>query len=861
MIKLSGLLLILILLFGKAYGQSAIIIGKLIDSNTKVPLQNANVNVFNNTKSIYHTVSDSTGTFKIPLSLINQINHITVSYLNYTHVHIVIPYEKYSNNKGDIDLGIFKLSLQTIELKEVAVRATKRYSDTSRIDLSKKNFDRSLMIDDFFSKESGFSKNDKGQIYYKGKLVTDIVVNGGNFFGKNNTDIYQLLPAMVLSGIEVIETNIDTVTNTTLSVPRVKINLKLKDKFLKGAFGNVNLGLGTASRYLANTGLYKYEKNEQLALNINSNNINTGDNTTMHPKIDFSPNGNNITTNNVSFNYRNLYANKLEFSFSVKVKADNRNFTSEADQQEEGEEIFSKSFNSSNTKSFSIENTNFNINYIIDPLNTLTITQTYNHLHTREADSLNYIIKLDSLPSYSRLNKVHSSINNLYSTDINYQKKSASKKGRAFNINLKINDNIFGVNETNNVSGILNQTANSYFINGDRHANQYDYKISLNYTEPLSDSSYINFFAIYERNKLTYNANIKSDTTLSASDLPSQIGNNYLKPGFKFEQLFDKLTFDATVTGLIDIRNLQQNSRQTTASFYNTGAELNFNYIISKKKSLTFNFTSVTNYPSLDQLTNLNSSFELISQTEGNIFLDPEQKKSLKLDYSVKPSATETIILSGGFDHYSSTFGYSINNDVTSLQSTTTNNIGNSNNGQVSFTLIKNITPDKTLNYTNTVSYQEAPAIINGKFLLNNGITITQYVSTSLDIFKSLFSITPIITSNYGKYFYQSNTINILTFSYYDKLSLHSKGYQLNLYPLYTFNHSISNNHSFSMNGELSKSFLKNYGSVWVQAYDIFNSFKFYNNNVGSYYYQTVKYSNVERYIILGISFKFNNIR
>lgn len=860
MIKSSGLLLILILLFGRANGQGYFIKGKLVDSSTSLPLQNISVTVYNNAKSIYVTSSDSAGTFRIAKNLIAEINHIKVSSLNYADLRFTIPPGKYNNSNGDIDLGIFRLSPQKITLKEVIVRS-KRYSDTTTIDLSKKNFDRSLMLNDFFSKESGFTRNDKGQIYYRGKLVTDLVVNGGDFFGKNNMDVYHLLPAMVLSGVEVVETNIDPVTNVTLPVPKIKINLKFKDKFIKGGFGNVNLGLGTANRYIANAGLYKYEKNEQIGLNVNSNNINSGDNTTMHPKIDFSPNGNNVTTNSIGLTYRNLFAQKIELSLSVKGKGDNRSFTSEADRQEESEDLFSKSFNSSNTKTFSIENTNLNINYIIDPSNTLTITQTFNHLHIREADSLNYIINLDSLINGSRLNKIRTSNNNLYSTEVNYQKKSLSKKGRAMNVDVKMNDNAFEVNENNQVGGVLNQTPSNYFINGDRRAREHNYKFNLNYTEPLGDSSYVNFFAIYEHNLLTYNVTIKSDTVLSAADLPARITNSYLKPGLKFERIFNKLTFDATVMAIINARELQQTGVQNTNSFYSTDADVNLNYAISKKKSLTFNFTSSTIYPGIDQLTNLNSSFDLISQATGNIYLDPEQKKSLRIDYSTKPSDTETIILGLGADHYSSTFGYRINNDVTSLQSSTTENIGNSNNGQVSFTLLKNISSDKTLNYTNSISYQEAPAIISGKFFLNNGISDTQSLSTSLSFFKSFFSVTPIITSTYGKYFYQANTVNILTFSYYDKLSVQHNGYQLNLYPLYTFNHSISNNHSFSMNGELSKSLLKNYGSVWLQAYDIFNSFKFYNNAVGASYYQTVKYSNVERYVVLGLSFKFNNIK
>ena len=63
------------------------------------------------------------------------------------------------------------------------------------------------------------------------------------------------------------------------------------------------------------------------------------------------------------------------------------------------------------------------------------------------------------------------------------------------------------------------------------------------------------------------------------------------------------------------------------------------------------------------------------------------------------------------------------------------------------------------------------------------------------------------------------------------------------------------------MNGEIKKNFLKTYGTLWLKMYDIFNSFKYTNNIVGDSYVQTTRFSNVQRYLLLGISLKFNNMK
>lgn len=71
-------------------------------------------------------------------------------------------------------LGNFELTASTIHLKEVIIKKNRRYRDTSSIDLSKENFERSVMIDDLFS-QKGLSKDANGKIFYKGNPVSDIL--------------------------------------------------------------------------------------------------------------------------------------------------------------------------------------------------------------------------------------------------------------------------------------------------------------------------------------------------------------------------------------------------------------------------------------------------------------------------------------------------------------------------------------------------------------------------------------------------------------------------------------------------------------------------------------------------------------
>jgi hypothetical protein len=861
--KTPILISIMFLFFIKnSIAQQLNVIGKIVDKITEHPIEGADIIIYNKADIIYKTSSDNAGNFKVPFKNFKDAQSLKIHALNYSEFQINALPPTDSVLKRGYYLGIYKMSQQIIELKEVKVQSKKRYNDTTKIDLSKKNFERSIMIDDLFSEEYGFTKDQNGRIYYKGKPIANIKVNGEDFFGENNTDIYHLLPALVLQGINVIETNVDSTTNTTSLRPTLKLNLILKDKYKKGKFGNINIGAGSAKRDLISTNLFTYRNKEQISLSLNSNNINSNDNTILEPKVDFSINGNNATNNNAGITYRNVFANKVEVNLTARGKFENKNVTSESEVQEETLKLFSRNFTSSNTRSFSLNDTRINIDYKVDTLNKISAIQTFDHSHIKGTDSLNYNIKADSLNATSQLNKLRRTNTDLLNTKITWQKKFSKKRGRMLNIGVGCNNKTYNINEFDNIYNTSDQGISKYFLDGNRSANENNYSINSNFTEPIDEEAYVEFFINYERDKISYNTQINSDTTTNNSDVHGLIISRYFKPGANFQKTFDKISFDANITAIFDERNTQQLKYYHDESFFNLNFDLKTDYKITKKHDFTFEILSAATYPEIEQLTRISNTFDVISQSSGNIQLKPEEKKGIKITYNSKPADEDNIFLMGEFDRYSNKFGLAISSSPDNLvEDIVTKNIGNSIGGQVSFSLTKKIGDGRYINYSNGISYLENPTIFNEKLTLNNGVTFHQSFSTSLSIIKSLLSVSPVLASSISKYFYETNSINVVTLSYSDRLSLQTKAFQLELYPLFTYNHSINNNESFSMNGALKRGIFKGYGTIWLQAYDIFNSFKYINNYLGPSGYQSIKYSNLTRFILLGLSLKFNNMK
>ncbi|WP_157543837.1 outer membrane beta-barrel protein [Mucilaginibacter paludis] len=761
--------------------------------------------------------------------------------------------------KNSYFLGEYQISAKNLVLHEVKIKK-KRYNDTTRIDLSKRVFERSVMVSDLFSSQMGFSKDAKGQLYFKGKAVSDVLVNNGSFFGKNNMDIYSLLPALVINNIEVTESDIDSVTNTTMLRPTVKVNISLKDKFNKGKFGNANIGGGTLDRYLVNANLYTYRDKEQFSISANSNNVNIGDNLIGQPIVKFSTNSNYANANSLKLFYRNILFKKIEIEFTVKGNFENKDFRSESERQDQTIDQFSKVVNTIRSKTFGISETGFSLNYKIDPLNTIAFSQKLEYNKLKETDSLNYNISFNGNNTVSQQFKNRNITNYLLSSKMLYSKRFTSKKGRLLTIDINKDNYNPETSEINDVVNLHNDAFSRYFVNGRRHADESDITLNTNFTEPIGDASNIVFFAVYKTDHINYQSDIDSDTIKAELNNLFKVSNQYYQSGIKVQKTFDKISLNGAVSEILNLRSVS-GTAYDAARYFHINSSVKLDYKINSKKNLLLDFITETHYPDINQLTNITNTFDLISQMNSNVKLIPEQKTSIRLEYNIKKTDQERLSFTGGADYFRSKFGSNITYTPNGIQNFFLDNIGNSKSGQLGFSIFKNITDKFYLNYNSSISYQETPAIVDRALFVNNGVNLNQSFSTSKEIVKSVLSITPVVSFFFNKSYYNSTSSVITNIIYSDNIAVNLYTIQINLYPYANYNHSITNNLSFSMNAAIKKNILKKYGTLWIQGYDIFNSFKFNNNYAGSTYTQSTSYSNLNRYIIIGFSLQFNNMK
>ncbi|RBQ01841.1 hypothetical protein DRW42_28285 [Pedobacter miscanthi] len=101
-----------------------------------------------------------------------------------------------------------------------------------------------------------------------------------------------------------------------------------------------------------------------------------------------------------------------------------------------------------------------------------------------------------------------------------------------------------------------------------------------------------------------------------------------------------------------------------------------------------------------------------------------------------------------------------------------------------------------------------------------------------------------------------------MSFTYADRLAYSIPNVLgVYVYPVATYTKGLGQEVNWAVNGEIKLFAKGGRGFVWARAYDIFNSFSYQNNMLGSFYTQSTTFENLSRYIIFGATIRFDNMK
>ncbi|GAB6982349.1 TonB-dependent receptor [Prevotella dentasini] len=249
--KRTGLSLLLLLVALLATAQNKTISGSLYDETEKAALPYAVVQLLKpDSTYISGTTTDENGAFRITAPGDGRYI-VKASYVGFRNVcrNATI------TNGSDVDLGQLTFQSNAHALKEITVTASAPKvvlkADTFQYNASAYRVPEGSTIEALVKVLPGAEVGDDGSIKINGKEVKKILVDGKEFMVGDTKTALKNLPTSIIEKVKAYDQQSDLarVTGIDDGEESTVLDFGIKKGMNKGMFSNINLGIGTKSRY------------------------------------------------------------------------------------------------------------------------------------------------------------------------------------------------------------------------------------------------------------------------------------------------------------------------------------------------------------------------------------------------------------------------------------------------------------------------------------------------------------------------------------------------------------------------------------------------------------------------------------
>lgn len=910
-------LILLLLLPAVAFSQSVSLKGKLVDSQTNLPLEAATVYITSvkDSTTIDYTISDKSGDFVMRLRSSNQPFYLKTSYIGFKDY-----VRRFEGIQEAIDVGTLKIDEAGNTIDEVVVKAeappVRIKSDTLEFNAASFKVKPDANVETLLKQLPGVEIDSDGKITVNGKEVNQILVNGKPFFDKDGKVALQNLPSDIISKVQVSDTKSEKekITGSTASSNNASINLTIDEDKNKGFFGKVMGGFGTDDRYESSLMVNYFKGSQKISVLGSMNNINsTG--FTMNEVFDSMGGGRNSSVwmgDNGSFSI-----NGMQFGGGAGITRSGLIGINFADE-------WTKEFSSTTNYFYnSAQTENKNRTRLKNLLPEGTFTTNSSRDQVREQFGHNagaeFTFKPDSLTTITFQPKIIKgrSWNESVSSDetINEQgrlvRESAGlldrrsennglensfnagralgKKGRFVNLYAyfkndrvqssarDVSDNFFYTDTDNDGITDQTQTDNRNQIRLERDLTD-TFRGEFEWTEPVADSLNLKFQFEYNHDQnVNDRRGFDFDTDTNGYDDFNDLLTNYMmastraivpKVGLGIER--SKLSLNLTAGSAVYNFKAQSDYLGTRTSLRQSeifpSANVWGGYRFTKSKALWMNYNFDVNYPSAVQVLPVEDLSSPLNTTVGNPDLAPRRQHYGYLSFRDYNFATKSgYSIYGGGTYWETDIASSTVFDETRRSVTTFENVNGNLNTWFGANWNKTFKRDAhslRLQFSVNGNYGINKGYVNQELYQANSISFTPRANLTYN-FGELLTVNPSYsftnsTTNYDNYVIseQSNVVHrgmLQVTSYWPKKVV--LGTDLN----YTYNSNIADGFKkdfYLLNVSLGYNFLNDAFLAKVKVYDLLDQNQNTTRSIGATSITDQENTVLKRYVMFSLTYK-----
>ncbi len=281
--------------------------GTVYESSTLKALPGANVAVNDSTgKMVAGRQTQDNGTFLIPGVPAGKYT-LKVSFMGFKPQSFQLTLSGRSGNKKVADILLREdATLMAEAVVEGKLPEMTVVDDTVMYHAAAFTVPPGSMVEELIKKLPGVVVDEDGKITHNGKEVRQILVDGKEFFGRNQQTVLKNIPADIVDKVKAYDKQSDLarITGIDDGEEQTVLDLEIKKDKRRGWFGRATGGYGTERRYTAHGDVYHFLDKQKVGIVGNAN--NTG--------------GNGMTDNQDVAASLNLEWQKLELNGGVNAR-------------------------------------------------------------------------------------------------------------------------------------------------------------------------------------------------------------------------------------------------------------------------------------------------------------------------------------------------------------------------------------------------------------------------------------------------------------------------------------------------------------------------------------------------------------
>ena len=251
--------------------------GTVFENQTLTPMEGAAVKLYNAKDSmIAGALTAENGRFLLPNIRAGKYT-IKVSYMGYKEQVFAVTLPERS---GNFKVSDIMMREEATMMKEAVIEGKLAeltvVDDTVMYNADAFKLEDGAMVEELIKKLPGIVEEEDGSYTFNGKNISQILVDGKEFFGNNRNMVLQNLPAEIVDKVKAYDKKSDRARITGIDDGEEKtvLDLSIKKNRKRGFFGNLDGAYGTKERYNGRLNLNRFIGDQKFSLIGNGNNTN-----------------------------------------------------------------------------------------------------------------------------------------------------------------------------------------------------------------------------------------------------------------------------------------------------------------------------------------------------------------------------------------------------------------------------------------------------------------------------------------------------------------------------------------------------------------------------------------------------------